>query len=113
VVAGKGHVAGHIGRRGLNLRRKTVALLQRLHFKAVHLVDDAVELVGELRIASDIDAARQHHVDCAIELGLGLRKLAAAIVGVAARISGLHLLDELLDALLLGGRWRGCCGSGR
>ena len=56
-VHGEGHVAGHVGRGGLYLGDKSVALLERLHFEGVDLVDNVVELVRELRGAPDIDAA--------------------------------------------------------
>ena len=62
---------------------KAVALLERLHLQPVHLVNDAVELVLQLRIAFDVDAAGEHQIDSAIELGLGLSELALAIVFIA------------------------------
>ena len=48
-IDGKGHVAGGFGRRDLLFGHKAVALLERLHLKAVDLVDDLVELVLQLR----------------------------------------------------------------
>ena len=44
----EGDVAGHIGRRGLNLGHKAVALLQRFHLQRVDPVDDVVEFVLQL-----------------------------------------------------------------
>ncbi len=45
----EGDVAGHLGRRGLFLGHKAVALLQGLRLQRVHPVHDAVELVLQLR----------------------------------------------------------------
>jgi len=41
-------------RRGLFLGREAVALLERFHLQRVHAVNDAVELILQLRIGLDV-----------------------------------------------------------
>ena len=48
-IDGEGHVAGRLGGRGLLFGHKAVALLERFHLEGVHLVDDVVEFVLQLR----------------------------------------------------------------
>ena len=67
-VDGKGHVAGGFGGRDLLFGHKAVALLERLHLQAVDLVDNVVELVLQLRVGLDVEAAREHQIDGAVEL---------------------------------------------
>jgi hypothetical protein len=100
----EGHVAGRLARRRLLLRDKAVALLQGLHLQPVHPVQNAVELLLQLGIAADVDAAHQHQVHGAIELLLGLGQLSLAIVGIAARVGALHLLNQQPHPLLLQGQ---------
>ena len=72
--------------RDLLLGHKAVALLERLHLEGIHLVDDLSNSSCNCGVALDVDAAGEHQVDGAIELGLGLGQLAFAVVGLAAGI---------------------------
>ena len=99
----EGHVLGYLGRRLLLLGHKAVALLERLHLQRVHPVHNAVELLLQLGIAPDVDAARQHQVHGAIELLLGLGQSSLVIVGLAAGVGLLHLLNQQSHPLLLNG----------
>ena len=115
-IDGRGYVAGGFGRRDLLFGHKAVALLEGLHLEAVDLVDDLVELVLQLRVGLDVEAARKHEIDGAIELNLGFSEHALAVVGVAGGVCGFNLRDELLCALLLGGQlpgWGSRSGSWR
>ena len=56
---------------------EAVALLERIHLEGVDGVDDVVEFILQLGIALDVDAAGEHQVDGVIEVGFGLRKVAA------------------------------------
>ncbi len=58
----------------------------------------------KLRVGLDVDAARKHEIDGAIELNLGFGEHSLAVVGVAAGVGGFNLRDELAHALLLR-RW--------
>ena len=76
-----------------------------------HAVHNAVELLLQLGIASDVDAGGEHEVDGAIKLLFGLNQSPFVIVGLAAGVGVLHLLDEHAYPLLLTGK-RGRHGSG-
>ena len=87
-----------------------VALLEGFHFESIDAVDDAVELILQLRLGLDVDAARQHEIDGAVEVDFGVDQVSLAIGCLALGVSLLNLLDEQTHALLLGGgrrrRWR-------
>ena len=102
-IDGKGDVAGSFGGRDFLFGHKAVALLEGLHLEAVDLVDDLVELVLQLRIGLDVEAAREHEIDGAVKLYFGFGELSLAVVGVAGGVCGFNLRDELARALLLGG----------
>lgn len=97
----EGDVVGDVGRRGLDLGREAVTLLERLHLERVDLIDDAIEFVEELWIAFDVQAAGEHDIDGVVKLHFGLGKPSFAIVGVAGGVSGFNLGDEIVDLLLL------------
>ena len=60
----------------------------------------------------DVDAAREHQIDGAIELHLGVGQLPFAIVGLAFGVGVFHLLDEQANAFLLQGQRRRLVGRG-
>ena len=110
-VNNEGHVFGGLGRRGLLFGHKSIALLESVHLERAHAVHNAVELLLQLGIASDVDAGGEHEVDGAIKLLFGLNQSPFVIVGLAAGVGVLHLLDEHAYPLLLTGK-RGRHGSG-
>ena len=107
----EGYVLRHVGGRLLLLLDKAVALLEGLHLEDVDAVHDAVELLLQLGIALDVDAAGEHQVHGAIELQLGLAQTPLVIFSLAAGVGVIDLLDQQAHPLLLTGglmrRWNG------
>ena len=93
-IDGKGHVAGHFGGRGLFLGHKAVALLSASISSALTwstMWSNSSCNCGSALMSMPLD---EHQVDGAIELHLGFGQLALAIVGLAAGVGLLHLLDQ-------------------
>ena len=82
---------------------ESVALLQRIHLQRVHGIHDVLELVGELRVVLQVEAAGQHEVDGIVKVVLRGVQVAARLVGHAALIRVLHQRNELLVLAVLGG----------
>src|ERR1700761_6287934 len=71
----KSDVVGDFCRRGLNGWRETVTPAQGFHLKSIDGIEDAVELVVELGIGFDVEAAGAHEVDGFVEVRLGQGEL--------------------------------------
>ncbi len=99
----KGHILGHVGGRLFHFGDKAIALFERFHLHRVDGIHNAVELFLQARLALDFDDAREHQIDGAVEVHLGFRELAFAVVGFAGGVGAINLLDEGLDLLLLRG----------
>ncbi len=86
---------------GFSLWRKSVALLERLHLQRIDRVDNAIELILQLRRGLDVEVAREHQINGAIEVGFCFRKLSTLVIGFALGIRLLNLRDQRLNLLLL------------
>ena len=108
-VRREGEVFRHVERRGLELGRESIALLQGVELERVDRRDEALELIRQRPFGFQVKAAREHGVDREVEVQTRGLQAVGAIVGDARVIARLGARDELLRLLcgLVGGLLRG------
>ena len=111
-IDGKGDVISDVDRGGLDLGRKSIALLESFHLQGVDALDDTIEFGIERRIVLDVEVAGDHEIHCAIEIRLGGFELARVVVLGAAGIGSLDGADQILLTRGCGGGSCGRCGGG-
>ncbi len=105
-IGGEGDFLGGVDGRFFEFGAEAVALTESDKFEGVDGGEETIELIGELGIVFEIEAAGEHGVDCGVEVLTGGVEMIVVVIVEAGVVIALGLCDEVLD--LLGAFGGGC-----